>query len=210
MPTFAARDLANTFTQTQTVPALTSAGALPISAGGTNQNITLTPSGTGYTVINGGGDAYRTNLWSSHLFTARFSDFSGMAASVGGAVNFRGKYNVAGDFTEFGAIAAHKDNATSGEYGGGLAFYTRENGVGPWTAKSSARMFIDSLGKVGINEVAPDYKLDVNGSLGFTPGASVTPVDNGDVVIEATNNTTLTFKLKGSDGTVRSGTLTLA
>jgi len=51
MPTFAARDLANTFTQTQTVPALTSAGALPISAGGTNQDITLTPSGTGKVVL---------------------------------------------------------------------------------------------------------------------------------------------------------------
>ena len=65
-------------------------------------------------------------------------------------------------------------------------------------------------GDVGINEIAPDYKLDVNGSFGFTPGSSVTPVDNGDVVIEATDNTTLTFKLKGSDGVLRTGTLTLS
>lgn len=64
--------------------------------------------------------------------------------------------------------------------------------------------------RVGINEVAPDYRLDVNGSFGFTPGSSVTPVDNGDVVFELTNNTTLTVKAKGSDGTVRSGTITLA
>jgi hypothetical protein len=35
-------------------------------------------------------------------------------------------------------------------------------------------------------------------------------VDNGDVVFEATNNTTFTVKLKGSDGTVRTGTITLA
>jgi hypothetical protein len=67
-----------------------------------------------------------------------------------------------------------------------------------------------SGGNVGINETSPDYKLDVNGSFGFTPGSSVTPVDNGDVIIEATNNTTLTFKLKGSDGTVRSGTVNLS
>ena len=67
-----------------------------------------------------------------------------------------------------------------------------------------------ATGNVGIGETSPDYKLDVNGSFGFTPGTSVTPVDNGDVVIEATNNTTLTFKLKGSDGTGRSGTITLA
>jgi len=67
-----------------------------------------------------------------------------------------------------------------------------------------------SGGNVGINETSPDYKLDVNGSFGFTPGSSVTPADNGDVIIEATNNTTLTFKLKGSDGTVRSGTVNLS
>lgn len=65
-------------------------------------------------------------------------------------------------------------------------------------------------GKVGINENSPDYKLDVNGTFGFTPGNSVTPVDNGDVVFELTNNTTLTIKAKGGDGTVRSIALTLA
>lgn len=68
----------------------------------------------------------------------------------------------------------------------------------------------DASGNVGIGEAEPDYKLDVNGTFGFTPGASVTPVDNGDVVFELTNNTTLTIKAKGSDGTVRSVALTLA
>lgn len=64
--------------------------------------------------------------------------------------------------------------------------------------------------RVGINETIPDYALDVNGTFGFTPGASVTPVDNGDVVFELTSNTSLTVKAKGSDGTVRSVVLTLA
>jgi hypothetical protein len=68
----------------------------------------------------------------------------------------------------------------------------------------------DSTGRVGIGEAVPDYKLDVNGAIGFTPGSSVTPVDNGDVVFELTNNTTLTIRAKGSDGTVRSGTVTLS
>jgi hypothetical protein len=70
-------------------------------------------------------------------------------------------------------------------------------------------MRINSAGNVGINETVPDYRLDVNGTFGFTPGASVTPVDNGDVVFELTNNTTLTVKAKGSDGVVRSGTILL-
>ena len=50
----------------------------------------------------------------------------------------------------------------------------------------------------------------IPGDVTFTTSSSVTPTNNGDLVIEATNNTTLTFKLKGSDGTVRTGTLTLS
>lgn len=42
------------------------------------------------------------------------------------------------------------------------------------------------------------------------PSTSIVPVANGDLVVEATDDTTLTFKLKGSDGTVRSGTITLS
>ncbi len=41
------------------------------------------------------------------------------------------------------------------------------------------------------------------------PSSSITPANNGDLVVEATSNTTITFKLKGSDGTVRTGTITL-
>ena len=55
-----------------------------------------------------------------------------------------------------------------------------------------------------------DEKVIVSKALVQTPGSSVTPANNGDLVVEATSNTTLTFKLKGSDGTVRSGTLTLS
>jgi len=65
-------------------------------------------------------------------------------------------------------------------------------------------------GSIGIGIVAPNYKCHVNGTFGFAPGSSVTPANNGDVVIEATSDTTLTFKLKGSDGVVRTGTITLA
>lgn len=44
----------------------------------------------------------------------------------------------------------------------------------------------------------------------FAPGASVTPANNGEVEMQFTANTTLTFKAKGSDGVVRSADLTLA
>lgn len=52
--------------------------------------------------------------------------------------------------------------------------------------------------------------VHIGGNLTQNPSSSVTPVINGELMVEATNNTTLTFKLKGSDGVVRSGTLTLS
>lgn len=41
------------------------------------------------------------------------------------------------------------------------------------------------------------------------PQASATPSLVGELVIEATSNTTLTLKYKGTDGTIRSVALTL-
>ena len=38
---------------------------------------------------------------------------------------------------------------------------------------------------------------------------TVTPVENGDLVVEATTDQQLTFKFKGSDGVTRSGSITL-
>ncbi|MBR9802960.1 hypothetical protein GYB59_15275 [bacterium] len=64
-------------------------------------------------------------------------------------------------------------------------------------------------GDTGIG-VAPDYPLHVEGAFCCRPGASVTPLNNGDLVLEATSNTSATIKLKGSDGTVRSGSVTLS
>ena len=58
--------------------------------------------------------------------------------------------------------------------------------------------------------VDSDGDTKITGELIQTPSSSVTPASNGDLVVEATNDTTLTFKLKGSDGVVRSGTITLS
>jgi hypothetical protein len=54
---------------------------------------------------------------------------------------------------------------------------------------------------------------NINGAIyepAYLLSASDTPAANGELVVERTSNTTLTFKLKGTDGTVRSGTLTLS
>jgi hypothetical protein len=44
----------------------------------------------------------------------------------------------------------------------------------------------------------------------INPVASAAPVGIGDMVFQLTDDTTLVVKVKGSDGTVRSATLTLA
>ena len=71
-----------------------------------------------------------------------------------------------------------------------------------------------------ISEATNDYmvfatsnsgpKITTKKDLVQTPGSSVTPANNGELTVAATDNTTLTFSLKGSDGTVRTGTITLS
>jgi hypothetical protein len=127
---------------------------------------------------------------------------TGNGTLVGGIVFGGGASTLASNQTAAIFSACEGSNATTGQ--GNLRFYTTASG-GTFTE----RLRITSAGDVGINETAPDYKLDVNGTFGFTPGDSVTPADNGDVVFELTNNTTLTVKAKGSDGVARSGTIVL-
>lgn len=44
----------------------------------------------------------------------------------------------------------------------------------------------------------------------LVPSATATPANNGEMVFELTSNTSLTVKVRGSDGVVRSAVLTLA
>lgn len=62
----------------------------------------------------------------------------------------------------------------------------------------------------GVNATPVYLAVDASGNLILKPASSVTPASNGELMVEATSNTELTFKYKGSDGTVRSGALTLS
>ena len=73
------------------------------------------------------------------------------------------------------------------------------------------RLAINSSGDTTLSgALTVNNDLEVGGNLIQTPGSDVTPSSNGDLVVEATSDTTITFKLKGSDGTVRTGTVTLS
>jgi hypothetical protein len=63
-----------------------------------------------------------------------------------------------------------------------------------------------TLGAAGTNRWSAVHSR----RLVLSPTNNETPANNGEVVVQVTSNTSLTFKLKGSDGVVRSGSLTLA
>lgn len=57
------------------------------------------------------------------------ADNTSMAAGVGGAINFIGKYHSNATMTSAASIEASKANATSGDYGFDMILKTRENGT---------------------------------------------------------------------------------
>ena len=59
-------------------------------------------------------------------------------------------------------------------------------------------------------QITSDGEVHLLGDVVMNVSASHNPGDVNQLAIEATNDTTLTFKLKGSDGVVRTGTLSLS
>ena len=66
---------------------------------------------------------------------------------------------------------------------------------------------LDNTMSLGLT--ATRFKQGFINDLRLKPSASVTPSVNGEMAFELTNDTTLKVKVKGSDGVVRSATLTL-
>ena len=89
--------------------------------------------------------------------------------------------------------------------------YARRNGA--W--QSMADYLVAGVVGSGANQIPTNQYL---GSMAFqnaeslviTPASSATPHQLGNMVFQLTDDTTLVVKVKGSDGVVRSATLTLA
>jgi len=64
--------------------------------------------------------------------------------------------------------------------------------------------------EIPLNQYLGDMAYMNNEAVVIQPQASVTPNGIGDMVFQLTSDTSLVIKVKGSDGTVRSATLTLA
>ena len=101
--------------------------------------------------------------------------------------------------------------------GGPNQFNVIALGVGSYVSAPTGYIWSNSAGLINlgttVSNTSADLRLNNIRAVQptFFPGSSVTPdVTNGALTIEATSNTQLTFKLRGSDGTVRTGTLTLS
>ena len=64
--------------------------------------------------------------------------------------------------------------------------------------------------QVPLNQYLGGLAFQNNDALVIKPAASANPLQVGSMVFQLTNDTTLVIKVKGSDGTVRSSTITLA
>jgi hypothetical protein len=78
-------------------------------------------------------------------------------------------------------------------------------------ANASVKIVGKGTGGVNLSDGNTISRVIVDSSVGirFVPKTSAVPPANGEVSIEATSNTQLTFRYKGTDGVVRSATLNL-
>jgi hypothetical protein len=110
-------------------------------------------------------------------------DTTALAAGVGSGISFFGTSESGGGTSQFGSIKGVKENATSGNYAGALAFVTSNS-----ANVQTERMRIDSSGNVGIGTASPSVPLQVVrnsqaallaiGSAGTNATGTISPVTN--------------------------------
>ena len=114
-----------------------------------------------------------------------------VAADIGGLLRFDAVYrNSDSDVTDIAGVAGLRENATSGNYAGYLAFSTTPNG-----GSRTERIRIDSSGNVGIGTSSPGYTaanrvvLQVNGSTSSLLGLAYGGTNAGYLYADSTGTT---------------------
>ena len=95
-----------------------------------------------------------------------FLSASNLAADAGGSVGFGGNFDGT-NRTSWASVDGLKENATSGNYGGYLAFKTRPHG-----GFNTERMRIDSAGNVGVGTSSPGSPTYLPGTIVNVNGAA--------------------------------------
>lgn len=210
---------------------ITGANRLDMRNGTNAQTISLhrtyiDPSTFGTTEIqqNASGGLVFNSRWigsvtaPTNLLDVQANGTSQLRVSAGGQLLVSGIGHIGNQFgLIFGAIGLHYMKWGGSNFGLVLS-NARMVGFGPagfWSDESTPTVDIaygrNSAGVAEFNNGTAGQFRDLKlRSLIQVPPASITPAANGDLVFEATSNTTATLKYRGSDGTVRSIAWTLA
>jgi len=98
-------------------------GAAALVAAGTNQNITLTPSGSGVVSSSSANFDITSSLFCSEVYST-----AAWALGRGGSIGLGGFFDGSTSAT-FAGIAGVKESAVSGQTGGMLTFHSRASGA---------------------------------------------------------------------------------
>jgi hypothetical protein len=169
---------------------IVSSTALELQAGGTNQNITLTPSGTGYTILNGyvgigttapavkldvaGGagndsvmaihrqsaDKYGSGLY---VYKRGTTGDANAAVASGTELGYHSFYGWDGTAYGRGAYALAKTTQAWTATGHGTAYQIATTPNDSTT--NAVRLTVDQSGYVGIGITSPGKALDVSGDI---------------------------------------------
>jgi hypothetical protein len=169
--------------------------AMTLDAGGLLTVGTTTNSELGV-VVAGGAKSFSAGI-PQYQFQAQ--DTTAMAAGVGGAINFVGKFTSGGGITSFASIEASKDNATSGEYGASLVFKTRVNG-----GAQIERARIDSDGTFRVKGAGTAGSSDALQISGSAP-ANAARIDSSGNFLVGTTSVLLAGKISAIGGASENG-----
>ena len=141
---------------------ITGTGALTFAAGGSNQNVTLTPSGTGYTVLNG-------NVGVGTAVPGEKLEINGnikisTAAANGAGLEIYSNGQVSNNLTLRQGWGTATDNIGY--------LYNRANADLIFGTNNSEKMRILAGGNLGIGTISPGAKLDVTGGRIIQAGSA--------------------------------------